>query len=112
MDISTGDVVFVKNDKTKRSFWKIGIIQELITGQDGYTRAAVVKVPSGGRTPKLLRRTLQHLVPIEVKVEHQTNNKLRQHHEEPERDIVVSTRERPRRDAAIIGELVRRDRLR
>ena len=112
MDISIGDVVFVKNDKTKRSFWKIGIIQELITGQDGYTRAAVVKVPSGGRNPKLLRRTLQHLVPIEVKVEHQTNDNLRQHHEEPERDIVVSTRERHRRDAAIIGELVRRDRLR
>ena len=38
MDISVGDVVFIKNDKTKRSFWKIGIIQELVTGQDGYTR--------------------------------------------------------------------------
>ena len=36
MDISVGDVVFVKNDKTKRSFWKIGIIQEIITRQDGY----------------------------------------------------------------------------
>ena len=70
-----------------------------------------MKVPSGGRTPKLLRRTLQHLVPIEVKVGHQTNDNLSQHHEEPERDILLSTREISRRDAAIIGELIRMDRL-
>ena len=67
MEIFVGDVVFVKNDKTKGSFSKIGIIQGLVTGQDGYTRADVVKVPSGGRSPKLLTRTLQHLVPIEVR---------------------------------------------
>ena len=110
MEIFVGDVVFVKNDKTKGSFSKIGIIQGLVTGQDGYTRADVVKVPSGGRSPKLLTRTLQHLVPIEVKVEHQTNDNLSQHHEEPDwRDIVVSTRERPYRDADIIGKLVRNE---
>ena len=39
------------------------------------------------------------------------HDNLSQHHEEPERDILLSTREISRRDAAIIGELIRMDRL-
>ena len=42
-------------------------------------------------------------------MENQTKDNLSQHHEEPERDIVVSTRERPCRDADIIGKLVRNE---
>ena len=42
--VSIGDVVIVHEEGLPRSFWKLGRIQYLITGKDGITRGATVRV--------------------------------------------------------------------
>jgi len=64
--ISVGDVVIVKDDQTKRLFWKLTKVVELLISKDGNTRAAVVQVSTSKGTTQLLRRSLKHLFPIEV----------------------------------------------
>ena len=44
--ISVGDVIIMKDDLTKRVFWKLGIVQELIKGHDSKVRAALVRFPT------------------------------------------------------------------
>ena len=69
-----GDVVVLKSDTSKRSLWKLGIVDNLLMGADDRPQAAVIKVsePQGGT--KLLSRTVKHLFPIEVRVEDFTND--------------------------------------
>ena len=64
--ISVGDVIILKDDLTKRMFWKLGIVKELITGRDGQIRAALIKVPN---YTKLLRRSITHLIPVELQAD-------------------------------------------
>ena len=61
--IQTGDVVLLYDDSLPRSFCRV---ERLITGQDGSTHGAVLKVPtrSGGTTT--LRRPVQLLYPLEL----------------------------------------------
>ena len=67
--VKVGDVVVLKNDTTKRMFWRVAIVSELLLGTDNKIRAAVVKVmdPRGGHN--MLRRSIKHLYPIEVSQE-------------------------------------------
>ena len=62
--ISVGDVCILRNDQTKRAFWKLCKVSELLTGSDGNVRAAKVEVISPGGK-QLIRRPLQHLNPLE-----------------------------------------------
>lgn len=63
-----GDIVILKNDSVPRAFWKLGKVEELLLGQDGIVRAAVVTVSRGmSSNNQRLRRPIQHLIPIEVK---------------------------------------------
>jgi len=64
--VKVGDVVILKNDSTKRVFWKMGIVESLLIGQDGCTRAAIVKVANAEKSPKRLKRSIKHLFPLEV----------------------------------------------
>lgn len=64
--VKVGDVVLLYDDGTKRAFWKLAIVNELIQGSDDKARAAVIKVGSDKGPPKLLKRSIQHLIPIEV----------------------------------------------
>lgn len=48
-------------DESPRSTWKLAIVEELITGKDGLTRAAKIKT-SRGRT----NRPIAKLIPLEV----------------------------------------------
>ena len=59
-------MVVLKNDTSKRIFWRLAIVNELLKGDDNKARAAVVKFmdPRGGH--RLLRRSIRHLYPIEV----------------------------------------------
>ena len=66
-EIAVGDVVILKNDSTKRLFWRLAIIQELLTGSDGKVRAAVIKIIDDQNKSRSLRRSIQHLIPIEVR---------------------------------------------
>jgi len=64
--ILIGDVVILRDDLTKRVFWKLATIEELLRGKDGIARAAVVKVVNENGSFTLLRRSIQHLIPLEV----------------------------------------------
>lgn len=105
-EISIGDIVLLKLDSTTRCYWKLAKVEELISGNDGKIRAAVVKVASSDKRPVYLRRVVQHLIPIEVKAD----NKVTQP-PAPQATVDETVREngRPRRNAAVIGEISRRD---
>lgn len=81
--ISVGDVVIIHNDQP-RAMWKLGIVEELLVGADGESRAAVLRV-SG---QKRLQRPVQRLYPIEMAVktpenlsESEPNTTTEQNHE-------------------------------
>jgi hypothetical protein len=44
--ISAGDVVQI-HDENPRSQWKLAVVEELITGRDGFTRAAKIRTKNG-----------------------------------------------------------------
>ena len=96
--ISVGDVVLLKDD-TKRMFWKLAVVQELLTGADKQVRAAIVSLGKSGRQSQLLRRSVKHLYPLEVTVTTRTSDS-------PE--DTSCTLEHRRRDAAVTGEMRRR----
>ena len=52
--ISVGDVVILKDDTSKRMYWKLALVEDLVEGRDGQIRAALVKiVNSDGKYAKL-----------------------------------------------------------
>jgi len=61
--IKAGDVVILKNDQTKRAFWKLSRIIECFTGKDGNIRGAKVEVASS-RDSNLGKRIIQIHVTI------------------------------------------------
>lgn len=69
------DIVILKNDSTSRAFWKLAKVKELLQGNDGKIRAPIVKVPRINGKSQLLKRVVQHLIPIEVQAE-STDNQL------------------------------------
>ena len=62
------DIVVVKNDASKRLFWKLAIVDRLLTCDDGNVQAANVRVSEPNGNTKLLR-SVKHLFPIEVRQE-------------------------------------------
>lgn len=65
--IKVGEVVLLKDDKSARSLWKLAKIEQLIPSWDNEIRAAKVRVVNSdeGRSV-MLRRPLQHLIPLEI----------------------------------------------
>ena len=74
--IQIGDVVILKSDTCKRLFWKLGVIDQLLTSKDGNIRAAIVRVPDPQGNNKILRQSVKHLFPIEVQQEIVPNGNL------------------------------------
>ena len=110
--VSLGDIVIVKNEQTKRSFWKVAKVVELIPSRDGKIRSVKLKVATENGTTYLVR-PLQCLVPLEVKsnVDEKRvsgNNNVSLDFNESNSDHEQT---RPRRTAAVIGELIRKDML-
>ena len=98
--------MLLQNDSTKRVLWKLAIVKEFLPGSDDRIRAAVVQV-AGSKT--LLKRSIKHLIPIKVKsnVDALTEpDGPIQVEELPNAEADVISR--PRRRAAINGELLRR----
>ena len=110
--------MILKNDHTKRSFWKVCRVEELFKGKDGNIRTAKVKVPSDKGNVTLIR-PLCHLITIEVSAKESTNSRT---HTNP---IAASARKdnskvgiseaqtppvsvRPRRNDSVVGELIRK----
>ena len=100
-EIAVGDVVLLQNDSTKRALWKLTIVKELLVGRDGKIRAAVVQVAD---SKNLIRRSLKHLFPMEVKSNVDTLTEVQRIEQVPNPVAV----DRPRRRAAMDGELLRR----
>ena len=63
--IAVGDMVIVYADYRPCSLWSLGRIEQLLTGDEGPTRAAPVKVSKSGRVSKL-DRPIQHLYLLEL----------------------------------------------
>ena len=66
-DIEISEVVVVKNSNIARQMWKLAIVQEYIEKADGQIRAAVIRTIGKDGKPKIFRRSLRHLVPLEIK---------------------------------------------
>ena len=99
-------------------FGKLCRIEELLKGRDGNVRTANVKVPTDkGNTISI--RPLRHLIPIEIKSEQSTNTKADTpfgstpaHNDSYGSPIAAAggpLASRPRRKAAIVGELLRQN---
>ena len=57
---TVGDLVLIKEDKKKRHLWKVGKIDELITGRKDIIRGAIVSLGDGKHN---IRRPLELLYP-------------------------------------------------
>ena len=100
--VEIGDIVTVMEEgKSNRGIWKLGKVLEVCPGNDGLVRGATIEVASSNGKRKRLRRPLQKLFPLEVRETSVADG------EEPARPIAY-TSERPRRQAAIEGEMRRR----
>ena len=106
-DISIGDVVLLKSDSTTRCYWKLAKVEELIPGIDGRVRVAVFKTTSRDKLPVYLRRVVQHLIPIEVKAINEVTHSTQPVVIQPADRIVRDNTVRPRRTAAVVGEINR-----
>ncbi|XP_068687764.1 uncharacterized protein [Montipora foliosa] len=56
-----GDVVIIKSEEKNRGQWKLGIIEELITGQDGVVRGDKLR-----ESKSILETPVQLLYPLEL----------------------------------------------
>ena len=107
--IKVGDIVILKNDQAKRAFWKLSRVIECFTGKDGNIRGAKVEVVSS-KGKKVLNRPIQHLVPLEVASQALCNDSAdKAAASAPNAPIAISATGRPKRNAALIGELRRQD---
>ena len=66
--IKVGDIVIIHED-TPRVGWKLAVVEKLITGSDGMTRAAEIRT-AGGRT----NRPIVRLIPLEVNEQSKTQD--------------------------------------
>ena len=78
--------------------WKLGKVLDVYPGNDGLIRGATIEVASSNGKRKRLRRPLQKLFPLQVRETSVAEE------EEPARPIAC-TLERPKRQAAIEGEM-------
>uniref|UniRef100_A0A1X7UB93 DUF5641 domain-containing protein n=1 Tax=Amphimedon queenslandica TaxID=400682 RepID=A0A1X7UB93_AMPQE len=63
--VSLGDVVIIQ-DESPQGFWRLGLIEDIIRGEDGLERGAIVQVKSGSEPSAFILRPLQRLFPLEV----------------------------------------------
>ena len=104
--------------------WKQGVVQELIKGSDGNIRGAVVRTNVNGKT-SIINRPVQNLIPLEVarssssdlsaarhKIKNSINKSVNIDNTIEGINLTNNNAsvscERPRRNAAVVGELQRR----
>ena len=107
-EIAAGDVVILKGDSTNRMFWKLAKVEELLPGRDGLVRAAIVKVANSDQKPRLIRRSVKHLFPIEVNAldDESASTEGRETACTPTAECTLNTR--TRRNAAILADILRK----
>ena len=87
-----GDVVIIKSEEKNRNEWKLGIVEDLITGRDGVVRGAKLRAGKSN-----MERAVQHLYPLEL-----TCNSVNDTPTAPLNPRAPMFR--PRRDAAIAAK--------
>ena len=107
--IRVGDVVVIEEDVVPRHRWRLGVVVQLLEGSDGYVRGAKVKV---GKTKNIIRRPVNRLYPTELRWSDPREQNL-SHAKDVINDKIniqynSKRTSRPRRDAAVAGELHRR----
>ena len=63
--VKVGDVVLVEEDNKKRGQWKMGVVEQLIVGQDKEVRGATVRLITKGK-PVSLNRSVRKLYPLKI----------------------------------------------
>eukprot|EP00112_Aurelia_sp_Birch-Aquarium-sp1_P012254 Seg2575.2 transcript_id=Seg2575.2/GoldUCD/mRNA.D3Y31 product="hypothetical protein" protein_id=Seg2575.2/GoldUCD/D3Y31 len=112
--IKVNDIVILRNGQVKRSFWKLCKVVELLTGTDGTVRSARVQVADG---KKVFNRSLKHLIPLEIRnmpaqqeTQQQQPAQQAPPQQPPQQQLQsVPAQRAARRNAAVIGEIARRD---
>ena len=98
--IKLGDIVTVMEEgKSNRGTWKLGRVQEVHPGNDGFARGATVEVISNKGKRIRIKRPLQKLYPLEV-----TTTEVA----DASSPTYKRADQRPRRKAAVAGEMKRR----
>ena len=67
--VEIGDIVVVHSDKQTRGFRKLGRVERTITGRDGKTREAAVRVTNRQGRPTVLHCLIQCLYPLEISLQ-------------------------------------------
>ena len=107
------DIVILKDENVKRVFWKLAKVVELLKGKDGIARAALTNVATENGPPKILKRSITQLIPIEVASSEEEDLDTMDSSGGDTVDVNESTNTvdqsahpvRPRRAAAIQGEV-------
>ena len=116
--ISVGDLVILRSENTKRSFWKVCRVEELLKDRDGNIRTAKIMVPTDKGNVQFIR-SLKCLVPMEVSSKQSINSEaFGKPFPAPACTVKSQTcasetqqapLNRPRSNAAVVVELVGRD---
>ena len=88
-----------------RSSWRLGKVEGLIKGHDNQVRGAHVKV---AKTNAVIQRPVSRLNKIEGKEENVNGDLSNKDNVNTDLDHSAHTSNRPKREAAIIGELKRK----
>ena len=93
--VKRGDIVLVHDD-VPRATWRMAVIEELIVGQDGLTRAAAIRTSTGTTS-----RPITRLYRLELSAEQDGSaaDGVKENSEQPTCDIVREDR-RPKRATA------------
>ena len=86
------DVVIIKSPEKNRGKWTMGIVEELIMGNDGVVRGARLRA---GKSH--IERAVQHIYPLELSCDKRLPG--------PPRLNLDAAAFRPRRDAAVVARL-------
>ena len=65
--VSLGDIVVVHDESRATGLWRLGKVEGSISGADGQTRGAVVKVFSRKERSTTINRPVQRLYPLEIR---------------------------------------------
>ena len=66
LEIQPGDIVVLRDDLTPRVWWKLARVLEILKGRDGRSQAAWIQVFCNDKKVSILRRPIQHLIPLEI----------------------------------------------
>jgi hypothetical protein len=64
--VKVGDVILIRSPVKERPFWQMGIITQLLPGDDGKVRFVYVKTPGG----QVNLYPIKHLYPLELSLTH------------------------------------------